>query len=32
MGREDLYVAWEKINKFVDLKNAIKSTDKVSGF
>ncbi len=32
MGREDLYVAWEKVDKFADLKNAIKSADKVYGF
>lgn len=32
MGREDLYVAWEKVDKFADLKNAIRSIDKVAGF
>lgn len=32
MGREDLYVAWEKVDKFADLKNAIRITDKVIGF
>lgn len=32
MGREDLYVAWETVNKFADLKNAIRSIDKVAGF
>lgn len=32
MGREDLYVAWEKVDKFLDLKNAIRNIDKVIGF
>lgn len=32
MGREDFYVAWGKNNKSVELKNAIKHSDKVSGF
>lgn len=32
MGREDLYVAWEKVDKLADLKNAIRHNYKVSGF
>lgn len=32
MGREDLDVPWEKINKFVELKNAIQYIGKVVGF
>lgn len=32
MGREDLYVAWEKVDKFLDLKNAIQHIEKAVGF
>ncbi len=32
MGREDLYVAWEKVDKFLDLKNAIQHIEKAAGF
>lgn len=32
MGREDLYVSWEKNNKSLKLKNTIKHSTKVSGF
>ena len=32
MGREDLYVAWEKVDKFLDLKNAIRCFYKISSF